>query len=260
MIFAAAYSVASPNLNLVVHLHARHLADLRASGLTDETIRAASAYSIRPVDIAHFFSAHRGVPAELETALCFPYPGGKFSRIKLFPSLGKMKYAQPPGTRSRLYAPFRVSDGPVYVCEGEKKTLAAWQHDLNSVGIGGVWSWMTKGEPIDDLKTIDWDGRECTIIPDDDVFQRVALLRAIYALGRELRSLGASVYLAELPHRESSKTGLDDFLVAGGSVDSLESFRLDHRRFKSVEFWYRDWKVKKAVAAKNPLSEADIRQ
>jgi hypothetical protein len=62
------------------------------------------------------------------------------------------------------------------------------------------------------------------------------LLRAIYALGREIRNLGASVYLVELPHRESSKTGLDDFLVAGGDIESLETFRLDHRRFKASNF------------------------
>jgi hypothetical protein len=74
-----------------------------------------------------------------------------------------------------------VSDGPLYVCEGEKKTIAARQHGLNAVGIGGVWNWMSKSEPIDDLKTIEWDGRECIIIPDSDVFRRVDLLRGCHS-------------------------------------------------------------------------------
>src|SRR5206468_538792 len=121
--------------------------------------------SIRPSDFAHFFNLRRGVPAELESALCFPYQGGTFARIKLFPSLGKMKYAQPPKTSARLYMPFPVGDGPGYVCEGEKKTLAACQAGLNAVGIGGVWSWLSYGEPIDDLQRVEWDGREVTIIP-----------------------------------------------------------------------------------------------
>jgi hypothetical protein len=247
MIFTGPYSVASCG-NLAAHFHPEHLKDLRASGLNDETIKAAGVYSFRPSDIAHLFFSRKGVPPAINSALCLPYQGGEFARIKLFPSLEKMKYAQPPNTGARLYAPFRMNDGPVLLCEGEKKTLAAKQAGFNAVGIGGVWNWLSHGEPIEDLKAIDWESRECTIIPDSDVFQRVDLLRAIYALGREIRGVGASVYLTELPHQES-KTGLDDFLVAGGDVESLETFRLDHRRFKGLEFWYRDWKVKKAMRA-----------
>lgn len=82
------------------------------------------------------------------------------------------------------------------------------------------------GEPIDDLKAIDWNGCECTIIPDSDVFRRNDLLRAIYALGRELRGLGAILCITELPDAESSKTGLDDFLVAGDDIDRSEPFVL----------------------------------
>ena len=225
----------------------KHLKDLRASGLNDSTIEAAGVYSIRPSELAHFFSTRKGVPPAINSALCFPYQGGEFARIKLFPSLGKMKYAQPPKTGVRLYAPFRVNDEAVLLCEGEKKTLAAYQAGFNAVGIGGVWNWLMHGEPIDDLKAIDWDGRECTIIPDSDVFRRNCLLRAIYALGRELRALGAIVNVTELPEERSIKTGLDDFLAAGGDIESLETFRLDHRRFRNLEFWHQDWKIKKLL-------------
>src|SRR5262245_51240788 len=126
MQFIAPYRLIG-STNLVVHFHSAHLADLRASGLTDETIRAAGVYSLRPRDIALFFNLRQGVPEKIESALCFPYQGGTFARIKLFPALGKMKYAQPPKTGARLYMPFAVGEGTVYVCEGEKKTLAAYQ-------------------------------------------------------------------------------------------------------------------------------------
>jgi hypothetical protein len=66
------------------------------------------------------------------------------------------------------------------------------------------------------------NGREVTIIPGSDVFGRVDLLRAIYALGRELRSLGANVLLAQVPQRGGEKVGLDDYLVAGGAIGALE--------------------------------------
>lgn len=234
-------------LELVRHLHAAHLADLRASGLTDETIRAARVYSLAPRFIDHFF--RNGVPSGVESALCFPYQGGTFARIKIFPPSGKMKYAQPPGTSARLYMPFPLTDGPVWLCEGEKKTLAAHQAGLNAVGIGGIWSWLSKGAPIGDLNLIDWEDRYATIIPDSDVFDRPDLLRAIYALGRELRDRGGAVTVARIPQDGPRKVGLDDFLVAGGNVEELETRGLDSRAFKSERWWFGKWKLTRAMEA-----------
>ena len=247
MQFSAPYALVGDSANLALHLHPDHVADLRASGLTDDTIRAAGVYSIRPRDIALFFSARKGVPSSIETALCFPYQGGEFARIKLFPPLVKMKYAQPPKTGARLYLPFSIIDGLLYICEGEKKTLAAHQAGMNAAGIGGLWNWLTNGEPIDDLKLIEWSGREVVVIPDSDVFQRQDLLRPVYALGRELRERGASVSVAEIPQLEQKKIGLDDYLVVGGRVDDLETFTLGGQAFRSASFWYGRWKIRAAA-------------
>jgi Domain of unknown function (DUF3854) len=249
MQFSATYSLTGDSANLALHFHPDHLADLRASGLNDETISRADVYSIRPCDLKLFFSARKGVPPSIETALCFPYQGGEFARIKLFPALGKMKYAQPPKTRARLYLPSEVKDGTLYVCEGEKKTLSATQAGLSAVGIGGLWNWLTRGEPVDDLTLIGWDGRDVVILPDSDAFQRQGLLRAVYALGRELRDRGAAVSVAEIPQMGSKKIGLDDYLVAGGRVEKLETFTLGGRAFRSASFWYGKWKLKAALAA-----------
>lgn len=249
MQFTAPYALLADSTNLSLHLHADHLADLQTLGLSDETIRAAGVYSLRPRDIALFFNLRRGVPAEIETALCFPYQGGEFARIKIFPGLGKMKYAQPPRTGARLYIPFKLNDGLFYVCEGEKKTLAAHQAGMNAAGIGGLWNWLTKGEPIDDLELIEWVGRDVVIIPDSDVFQRQDLLKAVYALGRELRERGASVTVAEIPQPGRKKVGLDDYLVAGGRVENLEAFALGGQAFRSASFWYGRWKMKAAALA-----------
>jgi uncharacterized protein DUF3854 len=255
MQFSAPYALVGDSTNLSLHLHADHLVDLRASGLTDETIRQAGVYSLRPKDFTLFFNARTNL-SSLETALCFPYQGGEFARIKLFPfpsildSRGKpMKYSQPSGTGARLYIPFKLNDGPVCVCEGEKKVLAAHQAGMNAAGIGGLWNWLTNGEPIDDLKLIEWDGRDVFIIPDSDVFQRQDLLRAVYALGRELRERGASVSVAKIPQDGQKKVGLDDYLVSGGSVEDLETFNLGGQAFKSASFWYGQWKMKAALAA-----------
>ena len=249
MQFIAPYRLADRS-NLALHFHPDHLADLRASGLNDDTIAAGGVYSLRPRDIALFFSAHKGVPEELESALCFPYHGATFARVKLFPpgpyatrpDLRKIKYAQPPKSGTRLYIPFQVQNGAVYLCEGEKKTLAAYQAGFNAVGIGGVWNWLSRGEPIADLSLIPWDGREVTLIPDSDIFQRVDLMRAVYALGREIRGFGANILVAQIPQASGAKVGLDDFLVAGGKVSDLDVFSLGHRIFKRASFWHGQWR------------------
>ena len=67
------------------------------------------------------------------------------------------------------------------------------------------------------------------------------------ALGRELQSLGASVYVAQIPQGDTGKVGLDDYLVAGGEVAALDVLRLDHGKFKALNYWHREWKFKKAV-------------
>jgi Domain of unknown function (DUF3854) len=247
MQFVAPYHLIGQK-DITLHFYRDHMADLRSSGVTDDTIRGAGAYSIRPCDIALFFSPYRGVPVKIQSALCFPYQGGEFARIKLFPALGKMKCSQPPKTSARLYMPFPVGPGDITVAEGEKKTLAAHQAGFNAVGIGGVWSWLSSGEPIADLQLIDWSGREVTIIPDSDVFRRADLLQAIYALGCELRALGASVLVAQIPQPSSAKVGLDDYLVGGGDVGGLEVFALGHRIFKSAKYWHAQWKFKKAIS------------
>jgi len=244
MIFNPPYRILGGNLSH--HLHPAHLADLRKSGLSDDTIQAAGVYSLAPRFIDYFFRGR--VPNEIESALCFPYQGSTFARIKLFPALGKMKYAQPPGTSARLYMPFPVDERTLYVVEGEKKTLAAYQHGLNAVGIGGVWNWISKGSSINDLSLIELEDRDVVVIPDSDVFERPDLLRAIYALGRELRNKGAMVQVAEIPHGEE-KTGLDDYFLAGGGIEDLEAFGLDQRIFRSCRFWYGQWRTRKAMAA-----------
>ena len=236
-----------PEDPLSLHFHPEHWQDLTVkSGLTEETIKMGRVYSLAPRFISHFFK--REVPVRITSALAFPYQGGDFARIKLFPPLGKWKYAQPPGTSARLYMPLPIKDGPLYVPEGEKKTMTAHQRGLNAVGIGGVWNWISKGEPIDDLSLIEWEGRDAIIVPDSDVWERPDLLKAVYALGRELRNQGAAVQVAQIPHG-NAKTGLDDYLLSGGDVEELETLTLGQRAFRPCQFWYGKWKTRKAVAA-----------
>ncbi len=207
-------------------LHPNHLADLRRSGLTDETIRALGLFSASPQDIPRFLSGWT-LP-DLQSALIFPYPGEDgFYRVKLFPPVkGRdghtIRYYQPPGSGVKPYIPRAaapvLSDPtvPLAWTEGEKKAARACQEGLPCLGLGGLWNWIEDGQPIAGLDAMAHVERPETLYPDSDVWSRPELLRAVYAFGKELEARGAKVSVAIIPPgREGERRGLDDFLVAG---------------------------------------------
>lgn len=141
--------------DVTFHLHPDHLKDLRKSGLSDETIREAGIYSVRPADINKKLGPGFPYPGKIDSLLAFPYPGTDgFERYKLCPSLGDRKYHQREGTDNHLYIPSRVAvilkdpSIPLYITEGEKKALKATQGGLFCIGMGGA------------LELERWNGRE----------------------------------------------------------------------------------------------------
>jgi putative DNA primase/helicase len=195
------------------------LANLRASGLTDETIRA------------NRLRTEQG-------SLVFPYRDlngvvNCFARCR--PQVPRVvdrkeaKYEQPKGSVPRAYFPAaslgRLRDGesPIYVTEGEKKALALAQLGLAAVGIGGVWCWKKKGtdDLIDDLAAVPWAGRPVYVVFDYDrkPDTRLQTAEAARRLAGALRKVGArEVGAVDLPPGpDGSKQGVDDFLVAKGA-------------------------------------------
>ena len=108
MIFSPPYGVVQHS-SLASSFHPNHWADLLASGLSEATIRLGKVYSLAPTFITHFF--RRVVPKEIENALCFPYQGGRFARIKLFPGFRKMRYSQPLAIASTGVVEFHNGHG-----------------------------------------------------------------------------------------------------------------------------------------------------
>ena len=210
-------------------IHPEHLADLRKSGLTEDTIRAAAIYTVPPDEIGKKLG---GGDDGITTLLAFSYPGCEgHERFKCWYQEGRTgpKYRQKTGTANRLYLPNTAdlaSDGPLIICEGEKKTLALNQAGIPTVGIGGVWNWCEKGEgykklkesrPIPDLDLVNWH-RPVTIIFDSDGHENPLVQLAAFRLAREISRRGAAVSILFLPPGEAgAKVGADDFLVAHGS-------------------------------------------
>jgi len=209
-----------------VALLPEHLADPRASGLTDATIELMRLESVEPSDglkAKGVVSAYR-IPY-LQLKNCPP-----FYRDKIFPSLDGRKYDQPKGAGCRLYVLEPVVDllqdftKPIYFVEGEKKSAAGYQAGLGCVcGVGGIWNFLDKsnGELIPEFDRIAWRNREIYHIPDSDIWGRRDLQQAVFEFGVKIRERGGlKFYFIQLPPGSSGKQGLDDFLLTN-SVDDL---------------------------------------
>ncbi len=244
-------------------LHPDARADLKRSGLSDETLARCGLHSVPPADLKDC-----PIPG-IRHALAFPYDGldGSpldFQRWKLFyedePG-DKPKYWQPKGSDPRPYFPRLLgwqalaSDPaqPLLVTEGEKKALAACQAGLACIGLAGVWNWRAKldsGErlTLPGLDQIIWKGRTVELVPDSDAWRPEKerdILAGFFALSMILKERGAVVSFVEL-HDGPSKRGLDDFFVKIPSFKretftGCKRFRLDDPRFKAMASWYQKW-------------------
>ena len=234
--------------DVTLHLHPDHLKDLRKSGLSDETIREAGIYSVRPADINKKLGPGFPYPGKIDSLLAFPYPGTDgFERYKFFPSLGDRKYHQREGTDNHLYIPSRVTailkhpSIPLYITEGEKKALKATQEGLFCIGMGGLWSWSDGTEEknlVSDFDRINLKGRMVYLIPDNDWEQpdrhgeRKNLREAVHELGYRLIDRGAKVFIVELP--QGPEKGVDDYLCQH-SVEEFQNLPKKEIRKQTVE-------------------------
>jgi len=250
-------------------LHPDHLADLRRSGLNDDTIVNAGIFSVTGDAVPAYVGLPLGL--KVESAAIFPY-SKDFYRGKLFPPVpgsdGHMiRYYQAAGTPPRLYIPPRaqaVLDDPtvpLLVVEGEKKALKADQEGLVTVAVGGLWSWLTKGKLIPDLAHIDWYERVGLLVPDSDVWTRPDLLQPVYALGKELEERGATVSVVKLPAGEGGiKVGLDDFLLVHtvAEFQALPRLDLKHSVFTKTAKWWKGWQKRKETGDTRVASAIEI--
>jgi hypothetical protein len=203
-------------------LHPLHLADLRKSTLSDETITASGIRSVPPNMIAQLLGFD--MPG-VTSAMLFPFadPAGGWMdhvRMKIFPVLTRekgrgsekktetIKYLQPKASGVRLYFPLATmraaceSMETLYVCEGEKKGLCVAQRDgVPVVALCGVEGWHAGGshELLPDFDHIVLKGRVVKVVPDGDVETNINVAGAIWHFGAALDRRGARPELVHLP-------------------------------------------------------------
>ena len=139
------------------------------------------------------------------------------------PRGSRMVLDVPPSCRPKLGDP----GVPLFVTEGVRKADAAASVGLCCVDVIGVWSW--RGTNEDGGKTVlpDWESialndRVVYLVFDSDVMTKRSVHQALARLREFLRSRHADVRIIYLPAGPGgAKVGLDDYLVAGHTVDVL---------------------------------------
>lgn len=233
----------TPSLSLA------HLAHLRESGLTDETIAAAGIYSIySPRDLAAAIG-HRSWP-QGGGGVATPYFRPSLAdpvlvrvrpdhpRVETRPDGRKrpVKYEHPLGVPLGVYYPPRtladrlgdVTTSLVWA-EGEKKALVLDQLGYAAIGLAGVWCahdadarrttrrWRLHRWIRDDVTVA---GRDHVIVFDSDAAESPDVRAAEARLGDMLTAAGArSVRVVRIPAAaDGGKVGIDDYFVAHGAV------------------------------------------
>ncbi len=135
----------------------------------------------------------------------------------------------PPAVRDKLGDPAI----PLWFTEGVRKADAAVSAGLCCVALLGVWNWRGTNEQggkvaLADFESIALNGRAVVLAFDSDVVTKPEVRLALERLRAFLESRGAHARIVHLPAGEGgTKTGLDDYLAAGHTVDELLALASD---------------------------------
>jgi Domain of unknown function (DUF3854) len=144
-----------------------------------------------------------------------------------------VKYETPPKQRNGFDIPPGVGPQlddptiPLFITEGVKKADCATAHGLAAIALPGVWSWRGTNPSggktaVADFNDVAWNGREVILAFDGDVARKESVQKALRALADFVGTKGARVKFLHLPDTDE-KTGLDDYLMGGHTVDDVWS-------------------------------------
>lgn len=223
-----------------------HRENLRASGLTDETISSSEIFSSSDATEIADLLGWSSPAINLGPSLIIPFfnldgSRSEFCRIRPdSPRANGGKYEQPKGAGLRAYFPpaaipfFLDPAQAIGFVEGEKKALCATQAGCPAVGLTGVWAWQQPrsekngakaGERklLPDIANIPLRGRDTWICFDRDAKRNPNVNHARAELTRIFTDYGVrSVSLIDLPPAGRDheglpkKQGIDDFACIYG--------------------------------------------
>src|SRR5712691_6728858 len=150
------------------------------------------------------------------------------------PAKAHMALDVPPMQQNRR----RLQDPslPLWITEGCKKADALVTHDCCAIALLGVWNWRGTNDAggktvLADFEAIALHGRVVYLCFDSDVMMKPEVYHALERFGNFLHARDAAVRYVYLPSGTSgTKVGVDDYLVAGHTVDHLVSLAMSTLR------------------------------
>jgi len=230
-----------------------HLSDAHRAMLLDESAISPEVVAARgyrtvtsPADLADlgFAPSQRKVPGLLlplhptdggEPPLCVYRPDRpRELRDRRTGKARVLKYEVPKGAGTRLDCPPvcqpMLADPavPLWVTEGIKKADALASRGLCAIALLGVWNWRGRNDfggvvVLADFDFVALNGRDVRLVFDSDVMVKPQVRAALDRLTAVLQRKGAHVAAVYLPHGKDGKTGVDDYLAAGHTVEELEA-------------------------------------
>lgn len=218
----------------------KHLAMLAESGVTPEHAALRGYRTITDPkqfgDIAIVKAARKCVPGLLIPLLAIDGTVCGYQYRPDNPRLrdgdGKpVKYETPWKQTNRVDIPPSVAEQladssvPLWITEGIKKADCGALHGLCIVGLIGVWNWRGRNSSGGTTALPDWqdialNNRRVIVAYDGDMWRNENVQKASSALSTYLEFKGAKVEYLWLPDTDA-KTGLDDYLMDGHSIDDL---------------------------------------
>ena len=145
-----------------------------------------------------------------------------------------IKYEIPRGAGVRLDCPPRcqalLTDPavPLWLTEGQKKADSLASQGAVALCLLGVWSFVGKNTfggntLLADFDCVAWNGRDVRLVFDSDVTSKPSVRKALERLSAHLINKKAAVRMVYLPPVDGKKVGVDDYLVAGHTLQDLEA-------------------------------------
>lgn len=223
-----------------LHIFEQHAQLLSGSAIDPEVARERGYVSVdtkRTLEGAGFARYQRRVPGLLvpvhDTSGAVATWQYRPDQPRVIKTTGKtVKYETPGGSRMVLDVPVRVRGRlgdpavPLWVTEGARKADSAVSAGLCCVALLGVHNYRGMNElggktVLAGFGDIALNGRRVYVAYDSDVMTKTAVHSALAGIGAMLAYKGADVRYVYLPQGADGKTGLDDYLAAGGTIDEL---------------------------------------
>lgn len=155
------------------------------------------------------------------------YRGSRFYKIRL--DKGRVvegketKYLCPRGYEQDLFITILAEENipnisvPYFIVEGEKKAICLEQANYSTIGVPGVYGWISQGHIVTALTQVNLTGRTVYILFDADKYTNKYVMQAETRLAKALTQLGAKAKIVNFSP-EFGK-GADDQLIKLGKDD-----------------------------------------